>query len=144
MIFVLSPAKALDYASPLATRRHSQPAYLDDAAELIAGLCRLSHAEVAGLMHLSDPLAALNVARYAEWSLLVGEVDVQPQREAGPAPRQRHRLAGARRVDHQAGGGDHAAVVGLGDAAVDPVAVAEVVGVDDEDPHGGLRGRCPS
>ncbi len=68
MIFVLSPAKALDYASPLATRRHSQPAYLDDAAELIAGLCRLSHAEVAGLMHLSDPLAALNVARYAEWS----------------------------------------------------------------------------
>ena len=68
MIFVLSPAKALDYETPLATTRFTQPEYLDDAAELIAGLRDLSHAEVAGLMDLSDPLAALNVARYTEWS----------------------------------------------------------------------------
>jgi cytoplasmic iron level regulating protein YaaA (DUF328/UPF0246 family) len=68
MIFVLSPAKALDYESPLATPRHTQPDYLDDAAELIAGLRELSHAQVAELMSLSDQLAALNVARYAEWS----------------------------------------------------------------------------
>ena len=67
MIFVLSPAKALDYESPLATSRFTQPKYLDEAAELIAGLRKLSHAEVAQLMHLSDPLAALNVARYADW-----------------------------------------------------------------------------
>ena len=38
MIFVLSPAKALDYESPLAPPRHPQPDSLDDAAELIAGL----------------------------------------------------------------------------------------------------------
>jgi len=68
MIFVLSPAKALDYETPLPTLRHSEPEYLADAAELITGLRELSHAEVAGLMHLSDALAALNVARYAEWS----------------------------------------------------------------------------
>jgi len=68
MIFVLSPAKALDYTSPLTTSRFTEPEYLDDAAELIAGLRQLSHAEVAGLMDLSDSLAALNVARYAEWS----------------------------------------------------------------------------
>ncbi|MDD3354468.1 peroxide stress protein YaaA [Zoogloea sp.] len=68
MIFVLSPAKALDYQSPLTTSRYTQPDYLDDAAELISGLRALSHADVAGLMGLSDPLAALNVARYAEWS----------------------------------------------------------------------------
>ena len=63
MIFVLSPAKALDYESPLATPRHTQPDYLDDAAELIAGLRELSHAQVAELMSLSDQLAALNVLR---------------------------------------------------------------------------------
>ncbi len=68
MIFVLSPAKALDYTSPLTTSRFTEPEYLDDAAELIAGLRQLSHAEVAGLMDLSDSLAALNVARYGEWS----------------------------------------------------------------------------
>ena len=68
MIFVLSPAKALDYESPLATSRFTAPEYLDDAAELIAGLRELSHAEVARLMALSDTLAALNLARYAEWS----------------------------------------------------------------------------
>ena len=68
MIFVLSPAKALDYESPLATPRFTQPEYLDDAAELITALRELSHAQVAELMHLSDALAALNVARYAEWS----------------------------------------------------------------------------
>lgn len=68
MIFVLSPAKALDYESPLSTPRFTAPDYLDDAAQLIAGLRELSHAEVARLMDLSDPLAALNVARYAEWS----------------------------------------------------------------------------
>lgn len=68
MIFVLSPAKALDYESPLATQRFTQPEYLADAAELITALRELSHAQVAELMHLSDALAALNVARYAEWS----------------------------------------------------------------------------
>ncbi|MBS0354081.1 MAG: peroxide stress protein YaaA [Proteobacteria bacterium] len=68
MIFVLSPAKALDYETPPTTPRFTEPDYLNDAAELIAGLRELSHAEVAKLMDLSDQLAALNVARYAEWS----------------------------------------------------------------------------
>ena len=54
MIFVLSPAKALDYESPLATPRFTQPEYLADAAELITALRELSHAQVAELMHLSD------------------------------------------------------------------------------------------
>ena len=78
MIFVLSPAKALDYESPLATARFTQPEYLDDAAELIAGLRELSHAQVAELMHLSDALAALNVARYAEWSRPFGPDNARP------------------------------------------------------------------
>ena len=78
MIFVLSPAKALDYETPLATTRFTQPEYLDDAAELIAGLRDLSHAEVAGLMDLSDPLAALNVARYSEWSRPFSPANARP------------------------------------------------------------------
>jgi hypothetical protein len=78
MIFVLSPAKALDYESPPTTLRFSEPDYLDHAAELIAGLRELSHAEVAGLMDLSDQLAALNVARYAEWSQPFSPANAKP------------------------------------------------------------------
>lgn len=67
MLIVLSPAKSLDYATPPTTRRHTQPRFLDDAEQLIGVLRELSLAEVAGLMDLSDPLAALNVARYGDW-----------------------------------------------------------------------------
>lgn len=68
MILVLSPAKALDYATPPTTDRHSLPDFLPDSAQLIEVLRRLSPAEVAELMDLSDRLAALNVGRYAAWS----------------------------------------------------------------------------
>ncbi|MBA4743165.1 MAG: peroxide stress protein YaaA [Azoarcus sp.] len=68
MIFVLSPAKALDYETPPTLARHSQPDHLDASAELIDILRERSPAEVSKLMGLSDKLAALNVARYQEWS----------------------------------------------------------------------------
>ena len=67
MLFVLSPAKALDYTTPPTVAEHSQPAFLDEAAELIDILRAFTPAQVADLMKLSDKLAALNVARYAEW-----------------------------------------------------------------------------
>jgi uncharacterized protein len=68
MILVLSPAKALDYATPPSTDRHTQPDFIPHSAKLIQVLRRLSPAEVAGLMDLSDQLAALNVARYGAWT----------------------------------------------------------------------------
>ncbi len=68
MILVISPAKALDYETPPTVPTHTQPAFLDDAAELIEVLRQRSPAEIAALMALSDPLASLNVARYASWS----------------------------------------------------------------------------
>lgn len=68
MILVISPAKALDYETPPTLATHTQPDFLDDAAELIGVLRQRSPAEIAALMSLSDPLASLNVARYASWS----------------------------------------------------------------------------
>lgn len=67
MLIVLSPAKALDYETPPHIEQRSQPAMLDEAAALIEVLREKSPAEVAQLMKLSDPLAALNVARYQRW-----------------------------------------------------------------------------
>ncbi|MFC5302751.1 peroxide stress protein YaaA [Azospira restricta] len=67
MILVLSPAKRLDYETPPVTDRFTEPRLLDQSALLIERLRELSPAEIASLMSLSDPLAALNHARYADW-----------------------------------------------------------------------------
>jgi cytoplasmic iron level regulating protein YaaA (DUF328/UPF0246 family) len=70
MLFLLSPAKTLDYDTPVPAaiaRRATDPLFTAQAAELIEVLRRKGPAEVAALMELSDALAALNVARYAAW-----------------------------------------------------------------------------
>ncbi|SPZ45310.1 Protein of uncharacterised function (DUF328) [Plesiomonas shigelloides] len=67
MLIVISPAKTLDYTSPLATPRFTLPTLLAPAAELI-DICRaLTPAQIASLMSISDKLAGLNAARFAEW-----------------------------------------------------------------------------
>ena len=79
MLFLLSPAKTLDYETPTPAplrRRATEPLFTERAAELIAVLRRQSPAQVAALMDLSDKLARLNVDRYAAW---------QPQATAGNA-----------------------------------------------------------
>ncbi len=68
MILVISPAKALDYETPPTIPTHSQADFLDQAAELIEILRRRTAGDISALMNLSDQLAALNVARYANWS----------------------------------------------------------------------------
>lgn len=68
MIFVISPAKALDFETPPTLSRFTQPDFLDDAAELIDILRDYSPAQIAELMKLSDSLSTLNVARYATWA----------------------------------------------------------------------------
>jgi hypothetical protein len=67
MLMFLSPAKSLDYKTPPHVATHSQPAFLEQSATLIRQLRRLSPADIAHLMDLSDPLAALNFSRYADW-----------------------------------------------------------------------------
>jgi cytoplasmic iron level regulating protein YaaA (DUF328/UPF0246 family) len=68
MLLLLSPAKKLDYDSPVRTTLHTQPLFVDETSELIKVLKRKSASEVAGLMGLSDALAQLNVQRYAAWT----------------------------------------------------------------------------
>ena len=68
MLIVLSPAKSLDYETPPTTKLHTTPDFLKRSGELIDVLRRYSPGELAGLMHISDALAHLNVGRYATWS----------------------------------------------------------------------------
>jgi cytoplasmic iron level regulating protein YaaA (DUF328/UPF0246 family) len=68
MLFLLSPAKSLDYETPVpAALRPTVPLFTDEAAALIEQLRGQTPAQLATLMALSDKLATLNVARYGAW-----------------------------------------------------------------------------
>jgi cytoplasmic iron level regulating protein YaaA (DUF328/UPF0246 family) len=68
MLTVISPAKRLDDAASLpAAMTATQPQFASDAATL-AGIARaLTMADLRRLMHISEPLAQLNVTRFAEF-----------------------------------------------------------------------------
>ena len=68
MLFLLSPAKALDYDTPVGDVPHTSPLFVKQSAELIDILREKSPQEIAELMSLSDALSGLNVARYQAWS----------------------------------------------------------------------------
>ena len=68
MLFLLSPAKSLDYATPVAPAPHTLPEFVADSQRLIDVLRRKSPQQLASLMDISDPLAALNAARYQAWT----------------------------------------------------------------------------
>ncbi|WP_108649350.1 peroxide stress protein YaaA [Dongshaea marina] len=67
MLMLLSPAKTLDYESPLMTQEYTRPELLDKSQELIEVCRTLSAQDVAKLMKISDKLAALNMARFGQW-----------------------------------------------------------------------------
>jgi len=69
MLLVVSPAKKLDFESPLATTKTSHASLLDHSSILIERCIKLSPDQIASLMKLSDKLAGLNAARFGEWSL---------------------------------------------------------------------------
>lgn len=67
MLMVISPAKTLDYESPLATQKSSQPDFLDDACELVDELKKLEPHDISNLMGVSDKIGQLNAERFQSW-----------------------------------------------------------------------------
>lgn len=67
MLYVISPAKNLDYETPAVTDEFTLPELMEDAQELAAVCVKLTPQELGSLMHISDKLAGLNAARFAEW-----------------------------------------------------------------------------
>ena len=67
LLMVLSPAKSLDYTTPPTTSLATQPQFVRQAQALVDGLRKQSPQQLGALMGISDKLAALNAARFAEW-----------------------------------------------------------------------------
>jgi cytoplasmic iron level regulating protein YaaA (DUF328/UPF0246 family) len=68
MLIVLSPAKSLDYETPIHLAKSTLPDFIPRSAELVSVLRELPPSSIASLMKISDPLAQLNAARFASWS----------------------------------------------------------------------------
>lgn len=67
MLIVLSPAKTLDFTTPLTTTRYSQPEFLKASRVLVRQLQGKSPQQLAELMHMSGKLGELNFQRYLDW-----------------------------------------------------------------------------
>jgi cytoplasmic iron level regulating protein YaaA (DUF328/UPF0246 family) len=68
MLIVVSPAKALDFESPLPTRKYTEPAMLDRSRELVGVMARKSPEEISEMMDISPALGELNFERFQDWS----------------------------------------------------------------------------
>ncbi len=63
MLFLLSPAKSLDYAPPAPEVPHTLPQFVPQSKALIEVLRQKSPQQISELIDLSNTLSALNVAR---------------------------------------------------------------------------------
>lgn len=69
MLFLISPAKSLDYESPISAELpHTLPVFKKQPLELIEVLREKSPQQISELMSISDKLAVLNVGRYEAFS----------------------------------------------------------------------------
>lgn len=68
MLFLISPAKSLDFETPAGAVPHTQPLFVDQARPLITALRKKSWRQISKLMDLSQKLSELNVGRYADWT----------------------------------------------------------------------------
>lgn len=70
MLFLLSPAKSLDYDSPVdAALPATEPHFMPRSEQLMQVLRQKNAAQLAQLMGISDKLAQLNVQRNQAWQL---------------------------------------------------------------------------
>ncbi len=67
MLMLISPAKTLDTDTPPTTSQYGQPALLTQSQVLIDVVKKLSPADIAALMKISDRLSLLNYERFHDW-----------------------------------------------------------------------------
>ena len=67
MLTVISPAKTLDFETPVVTDAFTQPAHLTQSRKLVRRLRQLSPDDLSQLMQVSDNVAELNQQRFKKW-----------------------------------------------------------------------------
>jgi cytoplasmic iron level regulating protein YaaA (DUF328/UPF0246 family) len=68
MIILLSPAKSLDFKTPVAIKEATMPQFVNQASQLMTTLRQQSALDLSKLMNLSDSLSVLNFERNQQWT----------------------------------------------------------------------------
>ena len=68
MLIVVTPAKALDFETPLPTKKHSQPVLLGRSEDLASIMAGKSPDDLSKMMSISAKLADLNHERFQDWT----------------------------------------------------------------------------
>ncbi len=68
MLALISPAKKLDFETTATLPAYSQPTFLERAEALVTKARKLSRAQLAGTMKLSDKLTELNFQRFRDFT----------------------------------------------------------------------------
>lgn len=66
MLILLSPAKSLDFETPIPVKKSTVPVFVQATKELVQVASRLSVADLQALMKISPALATLNAERFAQ------------------------------------------------------------------------------
>ena len=67
MLLVISPAKTLDFDSPVRLRKATMPDFLEDSSRLVDKLRHLTPCQLSTLMGISPALGELNRDRFNAW-----------------------------------------------------------------------------
>jgi cytoplasmic iron level regulating protein YaaA (DUF328/UPF0246 family) len=67
VIFLLSPAKTLDFETPLPPAPSSRPRFLEHSKELVQVMQQMSVQDLEKLLGISTKLATLNAERFQRW-----------------------------------------------------------------------------
>lgn len=78
MKIVISPAKSLDFESPLPVSIYSEPAFLKDSKKVMKVAKRQSPDDLAELMNISPKLAELNWHRNKTWHIPFTPLNARP------------------------------------------------------------------
>jgi cytoplasmic iron level regulating protein YaaA (DUF328/UPF0246 family) len=81
MLLLISPAKTLDYETPVPSalmKKATVPQFAERSAQLIEVLRQQTAAQIGELMAISPALAELNVERYAAWSPQFDKTNSRP------------------------------------------------------------------
>ena len=72
MIILMNSSKTMDFEQPAQVSKHTVPEFIEDCELLVTELRKFTVAGFAGLMNVSEKLAALNVRRYKNWRTAPG------------------------------------------------------------------------
>ncbi|MBY0574515.1 MAG: peroxide stress protein YaaA [Undibacterium sp.] len=67
MLILLSPAKSLDFETPIPHKKSTLAQFASEAAQLVQHASQLTVLELQNLMKISPALAQLNQMRFADW-----------------------------------------------------------------------------